>query len=66
MLFRSILAVILIIVMGLTRGEFTSRKAEVRAAPTVPAMPGAQVYMPGQSPQQTGLSSTAPPPRAQG
>jgi hypothetical protein len=61
-----ILAVILIIVMGLTRGEFTSRKAEVRAAPTGPAMPGAQVYMPGQSPQQTGLSSTAPPPRAQG
>jgi hypothetical protein len=60
-----ILAVILIIVMGLTRGDFKSA-APVKMAPTGPAIPGAQVYVPGKSPQQTGLSATAPPPRAQG
>lgn len=61
-----ILAVVLAIVMGIGRGDFTPRKAAVKAAPAGPALPGAQVYVPGQSAQQTGLSATAPPPRAQG
>jgi len=62
----AIVAVVVIILMKVLRGDFTSMKAPVRAAaPTGPAMPGAQVYVPGRSPQQTGLSSTAPPPRAQ-
>jgi len=60
-----ILAVILIVVLGLTKGEFKASQAPVRAVPAGPAIPGAQVYIPGQSAQQTGLSSTAPPPRAQ-
>jgi len=61
----TILAVVLAVVMGLGRGDFAPRKAPVRAAPAGPAMPGAQTYVPGQSAQQTGLSATAPPPRAQ-
>lgn len=60
-----ILAVILSMVLGFGRGDFASRKAPVKAAPTGPPMPGAQVYVPGVSAQQTGLSATAPPPRAQ-
>ncbi len=60
-----ILAVALTVVMGLGRGDFASQKAAVKAAPSGPAIPGAQVVVPGQSTQQTGLSATAPPPRAQ-
>ena len=60
-----ILAVVLSVVLGFGRGDFSTRKAAVRAAPAGLAMPNAQVYTPGQSPQQTGLSATAPPPRAQ-
>lgn len=60
----TILAVVLAIVLGFGRGDFATRKAPVKAAPASP-MTGPQSYAPGQAPQQTGLSATAPPPRAQ-
>jgi hypothetical protein len=63
-IFFVILAVIVSLVMG--RGELAqSLKAAPRAAPAAPTVTSAQIYTPGRSPQQTGLSSTAPPPRAQ-
>ena len=61
--FFVILAIILSLVLG--RGELArSLKAAPRAAPTAPTVTSAQIYVPGQSQQQTGLSATAPPPRA--